>query len=355
MLLSSFSQVTPSNHIKPLCPVFGQCGGCLYQDIPYAQELMTKEENLKQLFREHVALKTDVFKLMVASPKEYFYRHRLDLKLVRTKSKDVFIGFSPEQGSRVVPVDECFIALPEVSQFIPQLKKDAVARLTEKYRLANLVVKTGDDGRVAWGGIGRRSLQMKEEEYLWTEVFGKKIFYSLDTFFQANLSILPLLIQYIQDFDFITAETEFYDLYGGVGLFGISVAEYVKKVVLIEECPASIRLAQHNRKFHSLNNFEICAGRVEDVLEAQRQKSVCPQKVAMIDPPRAGLTPAALSVLSGLTDFEYLIYLSCHPLTLVRDLKTFQDWNWEITSVTPFDFFPKTKHLETLVVLKKGM
>ena len=182
----------PKQKITPQCPVFGQCGGCLYQDIPYEEELRIKETNLKTLLQSRLNIADELFEPITASPRDYHYRNRLDLKLVCTKEQGVLIGFSSEGRNNIIPIEACPIAQQEISAYLPKVKREAINRLTPKYKMANLVVKTGEDGRVAWGGIGRRSLQMKEEDYLWTEIAGKKIFYSLDTFFQAIRSILPL-------------------------------------------------------------------------------------------------------------------------------------------------------------------
>ncbi len=334
----------------PLCTVFGECGGCRYQDIPYSEELRLKEDHLKDLFKRTLNL-DGIVAPIVPSPDPYHYRHRLDLKLLRTREKGVLIGFSPENRDRVVQIEECPIAMRSVSNFIPELKKEAVAKLPAKYRMANLCVKTGDDGRVLWGGIGRRSLQSREEDFLWTEIHGKKVFYSLDTFFQANLSILPELITRIRSLVAWNKETTLFDCYGGVGLFGICLAEYVKKGVLIEECTSSIRVAKFNAQSHKLDNFFIHAAKVEDELPALLAAEP-DKKIVFIDPPRKGLSPQARSMLTQ-AEAQTLFYLSCNPESLVRDLEEFLKADWQINNVIPFDFFPRTKHVETLVVLRK--
>ncbi len=339
----------------PLCPVFGQCGGCQYQHIPYEEELNLKQSYLKNFLSERLNLRENIFENIVSSPQMYHYRHRLDLKLLRTKKEGIFIGFSPENRFRVVSIDHCPIALRSVSDFIPELKRQAVARLPAHYRMANLVVKTGDDGRVLWGGIGRRSLQFKESEYLWTEIQGRKIFYSLDTFFQANLSILPELIKHIQSFSEVwSPQTILLDCYGGVGFFGICLYDRVKKVAMIEECPAALRLAQFNVRYHQLKEFEIHSGRVEDHLPPLLRTVESKPTVALIDPPRNGLSAAALKIFTQAQELDWLVYLSCHPESLARDLNDFLKTNWQVTKIIPFDFFPRTKHIETLVLLRKG-
>jgi len=342
-----------NNENKPLCPIFGECGGCQYQDISYEEELRLKESILHELFAQHLKKnpkKDFPFKNIVASPKQYHYRNRLDLRLLKTKDQNIFMGFSPVKGYRVVETDSCMIAEEAVSDFLPALKSQAKAKLPLKYRNANLVVRTGDDGRVFWGGIGRRSLKMKEEDYFWTQISGKKIFYSLDSFFQANLSILPLLIEKIKGLKVLDKKTSFFDLYGGVGFFGVVLFDCVKDVVLFEENIYATRLAAYNIRYHHLKNFTIIEGKIEDHLDRLSDGSSL-RRVALIDPPRAGLSAKAAQYLAQKKIFNALFYLSCHPKSLVRDLAVFINNGWAIKTIIPFDFFPRTKHMETLALL----
>ena len=341
-----------NTEIKPLCPVFGECGGCQYQDIPYREELQRKEDALRNHFFQELNIKGNVFDPIVASPREYHYRNRIDLRLVKTKFDQIFIGFSPGSRRQVIPIEACPIALLAISSAIPEIKQQVAQTLPSRYRNANVVVRTGDDGRVRWGGIGRRSLTLDTENYFWTEINGKKTFYSLDTFFQANLSILPIVIAHIRSLPVFSESSVFFDLYGGVGFFGLNLADQFERVVLIEESVHSLKLARYNIQQGQLSNIDIIEGKVEERLPACLQSLPQRNKVAMIDPPRGGLSSQAREILCSAKGLNHLLYLSCHPETLVRDLKDFLSVHWEIRRIVPFDFFPRTKHIETLVVLK---
>ena len=346
------NQSPSRGYVQPLCPVFEKCGGCFYQNIDYSDELKIKENFLKNLFRKSFDLEDDIFASIVASPKPYHYRNRLDLKLKKTKTNDVFIGFSPIDRKGVVPVDACFIADENISDFIPELKRQAIARLPAKYKNANLTVRVGQDGRVLWGGIGRRSCQLSKQDYFWIEIRGRRIFYSLDTFFQANSSILPRLFDVINRFPFWNSTTTLLDLYGGVGLFSIGLADKVDKVVMIEENMTSLNIARTNIDFNNLNNIEIIDGRVENYLSDLLNVEKSESNIALIDPPRMGLNDKVRQSLAGTRKLSHILYLSCNPESLMRDLGEFVQKGWKIQNITPFDFFPKTKHLETLVLLQ---
>ncbi len=340
------------NKVEPLCPVFGICGGCEYQDIAYEDELRVKEAGLKELFQMELAVGGSLFEPILSSPKSYHYRHRLDLSLHKTRQGTV-IGLYDREGKRVVGIDGCSIADEKISDFIPQLKAQALEKLPSEYRTATLTVKTSDDGRVHWGGIGRRSLQQKEEDYLWVELCGKKIYFSLETFFQANLSILPSVIEKIQALPIWNKEASFYDLYSGVGLFGLLLADRVKQVVMIEESPHSDKLAQYNIEQHKLSHVTAHCGETEKLFEEFISKEAEKNAVVMVDPPRKGLQEKARLILNkSHSKISSLIYLSCHPESLMNDLKELVTFGWKVGRVMPLDFFPKTVHLETLVWLK---
>jgi len=348
-----YQEVT-NDAIKPQCPVFGQCGGCHYQDISYEKELSIKEESLRNLLCGNLNIPESIFESIVPSPKPYHYRNRLDLKIVRNRNNEALMGFSPQEGYGfgVIEVNQCPIALKEISSFLPELKQKATEKLIGKTRRANIVIKTDDEGKIHWGGIGRRSLQLDDHDYFFTEINGKKIFYSLDTFFQANLSILPKLYEKLIALNIWKDHASFFDLYGGVGLFSVLLVDKVKRVILVDESASSIECAKYNIRHHQLKNIGIHCGKIEEVIPHLWEQSRSTGHVALIDPPRKGLSPQARHLLKRTKVIEHLLYLSCNPVALARDLAIFIDEGWWVERIIPFDFFPQTKHLETLAVLK---
>lgn len=264
------------------------------------------------------------------------------------------MGFMLPGTQRLQEVAVCPIARKEINDFLPVLKEEAVRKLPEDYKTANLVVRVGEEGKVAWGGIGRRSLRMKEEDYFWTTVQGRKIFYALDTFFQANLSILGKIVSRIESLVEWRKDTVFLDLYSGVGLFGIALADRAKEIVMIEEVGDSVTLARFNVNYHRMGHVKILAGKVEAHLPEVLKELDSRPCVALIDPPRGGLASSAIETLGEAKSLEALFYLSCSPESLARDLKHLATAGWKVRKIMPFDFFPRTRHLETLVWLARS-
>ncbi len=338
---------------KPLCASFGSCGGCQYQDIPYTEELARKEGLLKDLLAKELSLPENVFEPITPSPEVYHYRNRLDLTLRKRNNGERQMGFMLPGTQRLQEVAVCSIAREEINDFLTTLKEEAVRKLPEDYKVANLVVRVGDEGKVSWGGIGRRSLRMKEEDYFWTIVKGRKIFYALDTFFQANQSILEKIVSRVEGLIEWRNDTVFLDLYSGVGLFGLALADRAKQVVMIEECRDSVTLAQFNVNYHKLAHVKMLVGKVETCLPEVLAESQGKPCVALIDPPRGGLASSAIETLGEAQSLEALFYLSCSPESLARDLKHLARVGWQVRKIMPFDFFPRTRHLETLVWLER--
>lgn len=195
---------------------------------------------------------------------------------------------------------------------------------------------------------------MKEEDYFWTTVHGRRIFYALDTFFQANLSILENIVSRIESLMEWQKDTVFLDLYSGVGLFGIALAGRAGEVVMIESCCDSVRLAQHNVRFHQLGHVKILEGKVEACLPEVLSEVQGKPCAGLIDPPRAGLFPSVIETLNQVEGLKTLFYLSCSPESLARDLKGLTAEAWQVRKIMPFDFFPRTRHLETLVWLARS-
>ncbi|HNX68729.1 MAG TPA: methyltransferase [Candidatus Omnitrophota bacterium] len=343
-----------SANVKPLCPIFGICGGCQYQDLSYEDELVCKEAILKELLAKGLFVPAEAFDPITPSPRSYHYRARLDLTLRKRNNGERQMGFMLPGTQRIQEVTVCPIARKEINDFLPALKEEAVRKLPENYKVANLVVRVGEEGKVFWGGIGRRSLRMQEPDYFWVSVKGRKIFYALDTFFQANLSILDKIIARLESLIEWRKDTVFLDLYSGVGLFGIALAERAQEVVMIESGCDSVKLARYNIAFHRLDHVKILEGQVEAHLPVVLESLEGHPCVALIDPPRGGLAPSAVEALAKTEGLESLFYLSCSPESLVRDLKGLTGGGWRIKKIMPFDFFPRTRHLETLVWLARS-
>lgn len=356
MKLATVEAPLSGTRVQPACAVFGACGGCRYQDRPYAEELAIKQGQVRSLFVEGLGLSEELLEPITPSPVEYGYRNGLDLTFIRTRRDNKYLlGFMKERSSNnIVTTDACPVARREASDFLPQLREAAAAKILPGQRAVNLVVKVSGDGRLKWGGIGRGSLNLSPSDYLWADIGGKRIYFSLDTFFQANTPILSSVVDRMGRWAaWDRQKTFFYDLYAGVGLFGFLMADRVKRVVMIESAGPSMDCARHTCETGLYMNVDIREGRTEKEFPRLLEEGIPADAIALVDPPRRGLSPEALESIASVPRLDALFYLSCGPEALYRDLKAFLKRGWTVKKIAAFDFFPKTKHIETLALLAK--
>lgn len=339
------SQVTPE------CPVFTECGGCQHQDISYEAQLALKEDFCRDLYARELQVEPESFLAIVPSPRPYHYRNRLDLALRRLKSGEILFGFTSPVTRRIIQTDTCAIAEESLTGELARVRAEAVSKFSENKRIANITIKTGEEGQVHWGGIGRHSLRQRPEDYFFTHVRGKKIYYSLDTFFQGNRFILEALDRAIREQAQWNKDSVLFDLFGGCGLFSMLYWDEVAETVLIEVSDTSIKVAEYNKQQAKAETLQLICEQVEKSLPSLLEQKGSSRSHAIIDPPRKGLSPEFCQFLSK-QKLASLFYLSCNPETCVRDLKYFLAEGWKIISVRPLDFFPQTRHIEVLNLLE---
>lgn len=318
--------------------------------MSYESQLNAKSQELRELFADQLSLAPAQVESVVPSPRPYRYRNRIDLSVRRLRNGKILAGFTDKKGRGICEITSCAIARPEISDALP----DVVARLPDtlppKYRTANLILRYSDDGRVVTGGIGRRSLKTPPEDYLYASIDDIRVYYGMDTFFQGNTFILPSLRRVLKSMLQPLDRPRLLDLYGGVGLFSLLLRPWISGALLIEENPSSIRAAQFNKEFHQFDNLEIVSGKLETHLPAVGDSATA-NRVALVDPPRKGLGAFTAEFLAQ--NLRSLWYLSCNPESQAADLKIFLHHGWRIGRITPFDFFPQTRHLEVLTELAR--
>ncbi len=352
MQLQELKEKHPSPRIQAECSHFGICGGCTFQDLPYQDELKLKSSVLREHYIAKLHLDQTLIADAVPSPQDYGVRSKLDLSYRRFRDGTELLGFMPKGEKQVLHIDDCPMAQSQLREGLPTLRLELAKKEIGRTGRASIVYRCGDAPSPQFGGIGRRSLHLHEDQYLYIDIEGVRIHYSLDTFFQANLKILPQLFHALHHYGIFTKESLFCDLYSGVGLFALVAAKTAKKVLMIDENPHSIQMAQYNMQYNKITNAEVITGKVEEQMDALQQ-SGNNSMTAMIDPPRSGMEDSACHFLAEFQPIKSLAYLSCNPLTHTRDLKIFLDAGWIIQCIQPFDFFPRTHHLESLAILSR--
>jgi len=336
---------------KALCPYFGNCGGCSFQDKPYAEQLEIKrklvENELSPLMLEEVF----EIKPVIPSPEIYHYRHMISMT-VKCREGRLRLGFMGNDHRVFLPIERCMIADERLNQYLPT----ALSRLEalppkRKFGTNQTALRIGDSGEVMAG------LKEDAKKILMCDVAGKKFSYAMSSFFQHNFSILPAMAGAIRSLLNPSGEEILYDLYCGVGLFGILLADCYASVYGIEEGYESIRQAKENAKENRIENISFTEGKVEDLLYQIVGAGFKPAPTTVgqtihiiVDPPRAGLKPKVIEEFLKVK-IDRFIYVSCGLDVLRRDLGLLRE-GFQIKAVQPIDLFPQTKQIENIVLLE---
>ena len=313
---------TPSpQRVTPECRYFGACGGCQYQHLAYAAQLPMKQKQIADLFERVGKISREVVAPVIPCPMPYGYRNRI---MIRSQwngpAQRLEIGFVRTDNKFVEDITECKIAEPALNEQITAVRANPPPK----------------------GGI-KVVLRLQPDNWAVPR----------DSFFQNNFFLLPRLVETVRHFLTAGGAQHLIDLYCGVGYFGIEAAGVVQSFVGVEYDKLAIAAARQNAADRNIHNGEFIAAQVEDVLPQLLQKFSPGQTAVILDPPRKGCWPQTLALLRE-TRPAQVIYVSCHPATMARDLNILcADGVFELVQVQPLDMFPQTQHVECVADLRR--
>lgn len=316
--------VEPSpDRVEPSCAHFGRCGGCQYQHLRYEAQLRIKQKQVADLLQRIGGFDPGVVTPVIPCPQPYGYRNRIMVRSQWNKpERRMNVGFLRWDCGLVEDIVECKIAEPEINQQLQKVRAHPPPRSGLKVVLR---IPPAD----------------------WTV--------PPDSFFQNNFHLLPELVRVVREAIRRTGSRYLLDLYCGVGFFGIQLADTVETFVGIEYDQRAIRAARDNAARRQVRNGEFLAGRVEELLPQLLQRFPPETVTILVDPPRKGLTPQTLQTLRQAQPAA-IIYVSCHPATLARDLRALcADHTFQLLRVTPLDMFPQTQHVECVAELARAL
>ncbi len=329
------------DRIEPVCPLFGDCGGCQYQNLAYPAQLRWKKQQVQELLHRMAGIDFPVSDV-IPSPVIYGYRSKITPHFQRpNQGKIAEIGFLREgRKSQIIDVEHCPIASEAINRALPKVRREARDNARAYRKGATLLLRDSIDGRVRTDGA-----EMCEERV------GDLVFsFHSGEFFQNNPHILPAFVQHV------TSEasgegrvTHLVDAYCGSGLFSLSAARSFSEVTGIEISESSIDWARRNAEQNGIENCHFLQGDASDIFAHVHYPS--DKTAVVIDPPRKGSSPEFLAQLTAFAPTR-VVYVSCDPATQIRDLTLLRD-DYEILTIQPFDLFPQTRHLECVVTLEK--
>ncbi|MDB6019290.1 MAG: methyltransferase, TrmA family [Pedosphaera sp.] len=312
-------QASP-DRVSPPCRYFGDCGGCQYQHIDYAAQLRLKHKQICDLFERIGGFAAATIAPVIPCPQPYGYRNRIMIRSQWDKFKQgLNIGFIRADNRLVVDIEECKIAEPALNEQIRHVRANPPPK----------------------GGI-KVVLRVAAEGW---EV-------PRDSFFQNNFFLLPKLVEVARQCLQEGGARFLVDVYCGVGFFSIELADLVEGFVGVELDQLAIKAATRNAAARGRTNGEFVTGRAEEMLPSLLGRFSADKTAVLLDPPRTGILPENLEMLRQ-TRPRQIIYVSCHPATMARDLNILCAGGvFELVKVSPLDMFPQTAHVECVADLR---
>ena len=388
--------------VSPECPHFGLCGGCAYQTMSYENQLEVKKGLVKDLLDNAIDGSYE-FEGIIGSPNQWAYRNKMEFSFGdEFKEGPLALGMHKKESFHdIVTVDECKIVdtdynkvlrcvldycaeknIPfyhkmrhegylrhllvrrtvrtnellvgfvtssqfdgDEQQFIEGLK-DAILGLDLSAEVKGILhiindgvadIVQSDETRIIYG-----------DEYIYEEILGLKFKISVFSFFQTNSLGAEVLYEKAREYIGDTKDQTVFDLYSGTGAIAQMIASVSEKVIGVEIVEEAVEAAKENAELNGLDNCEFIAGDVLKVIDEIEEKP----DILILDPPRDGINPKALNKIIDF-DVDKMVYISCKPTSLARDLEVLQDRGYNVEKVCAVDMFPNTVHVETVVLLSR--
>lgn len=384
---------------KEACPHFGVCGGCIYQSVAYEEQLKIKEEQIRGLLNTVVNYEYD-FQGIKASPRYDGYRNKMEYSFGdEVKDGPMALGMH-KRGSfhDIVTVDNCKIVdedynsiLKCVLAFAAQSGLPFLHKMTHqgyfRHLLVRKAVKTQEilidivtttqfttdysslvtdlcaldlSGKIvgilhtvndSLGDVVANdgTEVLYGQDYFYEEILGLKFRITPFSFFQTNSLGAEVLYSAVRDYIGDTAGKTVFDLYSGTGTIAQIAAPVAEKVVGVEIVGEAVEAAKLNARLNGLDNCRFIAGDVLKVIDTIAEKP----DLIILDPPRDGIHPKALDKIIDY-GVEQMVYISCKPTSLVRDLEVLQARGYRVVKACAVDMFPGTGHVETVALLVKN-
>lgn len=394
------SIVTKSDdRVEPKCKVSARCGGCVYRHISYDSELKIKQ---KKVYDAVVRIgKTDGSKvrdIVGANDRVDHYRNKAQIPVGLSKSGEVLMGFYSRHSHRIANCDDCLLS-PVIFTQISNSFKEFVTKYpyliyneeNHSGKIRHLYLRIGEStGEVMFCVVVNGNSFAHQDELFnsikekYPEVksavinvntaktnvilgdenivvFGKEsisdvlcgLIFELSSlaFYQVNRIQAQRLYEKAREYAQLSKDDVLIDLYCGTGTIGLSMAKDCKELIGVEIIQQAIDNAYKNAQRNGITNARFICGDATDAADRLKKEGISPD-VVVVDPPRKGLTEKLIDTIAQMKP-KRVVYVSCDPATLARDIKHFEELQYSVKEITPFDLFPRTAHVESVALLEK--
>ena len=335
------------DRVEIKCPYYKECGGCQLMGLPYPKQLEYKCNKVKNILNKYASLNLEP---TITESNIYNYRNKITLQVENGN-----VGLYTSNSHDLIQIDKCYLISNNMNNIIPLIKELDLSNINQiiiREATNQLMIKF--IGKINISTLTNKLSSKVDSIYLneeliygtptITETLDKyKFLISPDSFFQVNKNQTINLYNQVKNY-LGPNNNEVLDLYCGTGTIGIYVSDYCKKITGIELNPSSVKDAIKNVRLNNLTNINILEGDVGTLLKAKNAYDAI-----IVDPPRSGLDKKTKSTLLKIKSPK-LIYISCDPITLARDLNELKEI-YNIEDISLFDMFPNTYHVESVVKL----
>ncbi len=335
--------------IEEECPYSNICGGCNLNHICFNEENKFKLDKVKDIIKKYAGIDSSLVKGIIYHDRNH-YRNKLILH-----GKGNELGLYKEKTNEIIPISSCLIVNPKINEIIKILNN------TPK-EISEAIIKTSNDNSKVMlkiiGSISDTSILEKvcdvliinnkyltKEKEIQPSIGNKKYIEGINSFFQVNNTLTKELYDEV----LLNVKDKNYnkclDLYCGTGTIGIYISDYVKEVIGIDYNESNINDANKNKELNNVNNISFICDKVENKINEFNDIDL-----VIVDPPRAGLDNKTKNYLKEINP-ERIIYVSCDPITLARDIKDLD--TYKVNYIKVFNMFPRTYHCESVCILER--
>lgn len=358
----AFGQITDlkeesPHRVKPNCEVFTRCGGCQWLNVRYEKQIEEKVKIVEKAVKGALGKKAPIEDIVVSESKRYRRRARL---FVEKK----MIGFKEFRGNRIVPIGKCIMLTEKLEKimltlysFTPVLKKAREIFFGESNKSDWVIVGIRAENKIREihelyhaikeavnAEVGVRILYSKKystlgKAYLRDLILNEEIRYTYFSFFQSNIFLTEKLVEIVKNL--IDEKANVLELFSGSGTFTLPVSSIAKHIDAVELDGSATKLLEETKK----ENIDVYNMEVDEFLNKNKKN----YEIVLVDPPRVGLSSNTIEKILTINPRK-IVYVSCNPSTLVRDIKKL---GYNLDKMWIIDLFPNTYHIETVSLLTK--
>ena len=326
--------------IKPTCPHFRVCGGCRYQHLDYTAQVRWKQKQVAEIPARIGGFRAQPIEPMIPSPHPYGYRNKITL---HGPGQPAFLALNDR---RPIPIARCPLATEPINAILREQLQRTLAEGE------HLVIRSNQAGAARWFTecVGRRTASDGKPGTLTEKVLDQSYDYPVNSFFQVNPEVLKQILTTAGIWFETFGCSTLVDAYCGVGIFVLALARRNQRGIGIEADDATTAAAKANAARQEASHVTFRQGRAEACLERVLRDSPADRTCLVLDPPRAGCSAPVLRTVIRHRP-RHILYLSCVPPILARDLKQLVQSGYRLVRAQPFDMFPQTAHIECLAEL----